>query len=121
MDRQTAGPCSESRKFFAHAPVLLILELVQDLDELERYLALPALPSTLISAHQWWLEPSQWRVYPNFSHMAIELPSIPAMSAELERLFSGAKLTITDQRASLQGKTIEVIECLKSWFCVDEN
>ena len=43
------------------------------------------------------------------------------MSAELERLFSGAKLTITDQRASLQGKTIKATEFPKSWFRVDEN
>ena len=32
---------------------------VQDVDELEHYLALPVLPNTLISARQWWLEPSQ--------------------------------------------------------------
>ena len=32
-----------------------------------------------------------------------------------------AKLTITDQRASLKGKIIEATERLKSWFRVDEN
>jgi hypothetical protein len=48
--------------------------------------------------------------------MDIELLSIPAMSAEPERLFSGAKLTITDQRACLQLQTIEATECLKSWY-----
>ena len=35
------------------------------------------------------------------------------MSAESERVFSQAKLTISDQRGSL---TIELLECLKSWF-----
>ena len=92
-----------------------------DVDELERYLALPILPNTGISARQWWLEPSQQRVSPNLSRMAIELLSIPAMSAEPERLFSGAKLTISDQRASLQAQTIEATECLKSWCRSEEK
>jgi len=46
--------------------------------------------------------------------MALDILSIPAMSAKLERLFSGAKITITDCRNRLGIKSIEVIECLKS-------
>ncbi len=38
------------------------------------------------------------------------------MSAEPERLFSGAKITITDRRNHLGIKSIEAIECLKSWL-----
>ena len=48
--------------------------------------------------------------------MAIDIYSIPSMSSEPERVFSGAKHTITDQRNSLKGETIELLECLKSWF-----
>ena len=48
--------------------------------------------------------------------MAIDIHSIPAMSAEPERVFSGAKHTISDQRNSLKSETIELLECLKSWF-----
>ena len=48
--------------------------------------------------------------------MALDLLSIPAMSAEPERLFSGAKITITDRRNRLGIDTIEAIESLKSWF-----
>ena len=33
-----------------------------------------------------------------------------------ERVFSGAKHTIADQRASLKSETVELLECLKSWF-----
>ena len=88
----------------------------KDIDELEHYLAQSVVPDLLRSACQWWLEPSQCQMYPNLFRMAIELLSIPAMSAEPERLFSGAKLTISDQRASLQAQTIEATECLKSWF-----
>jgi hypothetical protein len=38
------------------------------------------------------------------------------MSAEPERLFSGAKITITDRRNRLGIESIEAIECLKSWL-----
>ncbi len=48
--------------------------------------------------------------------MAIDIYSIPAMSAEPERVFSGAKLTVSDQRNGLKSETIELLECLKSWF-----
>ena len=33
-----------------------------------------------------------------------------------ERVFSGAKHTISDHRASLKSETIELLECLKSWY-----
>ena len=48
--------------------------------------------------------------------MAIDLLSIPAMSAEVERLFFSSKLTISDKRNHLMATTIEAVECLKSWF-----
>ena len=48
--------------------------------------------------------------------MAIDIYSIPAMSSEPERIFSGAKLTFSDQRNGLKSETIELLEYLKSWF-----
>ena len=48
--------------------------------------------------------------------MAIDVFSIPAMSSEPERVFYGAKHTISDERSSLHIDTIEALECLKSWF-----
>ena len=48
--------------------------------------------------------------------MAIDVLSIPAMSAEPERLFSSAKITITDRRNHLESDIIEALECLKSWY-----
>jgi len=51
--------------------------------------------------------------------MAINIFSIPAMSSEPERVFSGAKHTITEQRMSLKIDTIELLECLKSWFRIE--
>ena len=48
--------------------------------------------------------------------MAFDILSIPTMSADPERLFSGAKITITDRRNRLGIDTIEALECLKSWL-----
>ena len=38
------------------------------------------------------------------------------MSAEAESVFSGARRTISWERASLSARTIERLECLKSWL-----
>ena len=38
------------------------------------------------------------------------------MSAEVERLFSSCKITITDRRNQIGIDSVEAIECLKSWM-----
>ncbi len=48
--------------------------------------------------------------------MALDILSIPAMSADPERLFSGAKITVSDRRNRLGIYTLEALECLKSWL-----
>lgn len=50
------------------------------------------------------------------SKMAIEIYSVPAMSSEPEHVFPGARLTVSNQRISLNGETIELLDSLKSWF-----
>ena len=47
--------------------------------------------------------------------MALDLLSIPAMSAEPELLFSGIKITLQDRRNRLGIDIIEAIKCIKSW------
>jgi hypothetical protein len=47
--------------------------------------------------------------------MALDILLIPAMSAEVERLFSQCKRIITDDRHSLKPDNIEALECLKSF------
>ena len=54
--------------------------------------------------------------YPTLSKMALDILAIPAMSAEVERVFSSASLTITDCRNRLGEEVIEAIECQKSWL-----
>lgn len=74
----------------------------------------PLPPNT--TALEWWLREEQRRDDPRLSQMAIDILSIPAMSAEPERIFSGSRRTITWTRASLSGDRIEMLECLKSWI-----
>jgi len=89
-------------------------------DELERFLyAEPLVLPSSDTALDWWLKREQRERLPELSRMAIDIFSIPAISSEPERVFSGAKHTITDQRMSLKSETIELLECLKSWFRID--
>ena len=63
----------------------------------------------------YWLckrKDSRWK---DLARMALEMLSIPAMSTEPERVFSGAKITISDRRSRLGDGIIEALECCKSW------
>jgi hypothetical protein len=53
--------------------------------------------------------------------MALDYLSIPAMSAEPERLFSSAKVTISDRRSRLGSDVIEALECLRSWLQIQDT
>jgi hypothetical protein len=68
------------------------------------------------TALEWWCQEQQRMRYPRLSRMAIDILSVPAMSAEAERVFSGARRQIPWSRASLGSKTIEQMECLKHWL-----
>ncbi|KAM4058340.1 DDE superfamily endonuclease [Hirsutella rhossiliensis] len=81
-------------------------------DEYERYCKSERVYG-FTSALAWWLEETQQKNYPYLSKMAVDILSIPAMSAEPERLFSGAKITITDRRNRLGSDVIQALECLK--------
>ena len=84
-------------------------------DEYERYCALPQVLG-IINGYKWWLEPTQQKKFPYLSKMALDILSIPAMSAEPERLFSSAKIAISDRRNRLTIDTIQALQCLKSWL-----
>lgn len=85
------------------------------MDEYERYLLLPILPE-IQDARRWWMEKTQRMMFPNLSIMAIDILSIPAMSAEPERVFSGAKNTVTDHRNRLNEGSVNNLELLKHWY-----
>ena len=64
-------------------------------------------------ALKWWLQDCQRQRWPRLSLIAIEILSIPLMSDELERVFSGARRTITWERAVMTAEILEIRECLK--------
>ena len=58
----------------------------------------------------------QQKTYPELSLMAITIFSIPAMSAEVERVFSSSRRTISWDRTRLSIKMLEMLEYLKHWI-----
>ncbi len=82
-------------------------------DEYSKYLLAPVIPKVTDPQSQ-QLELTQRKSYPNLSIIALDILSIPAMSAKPERLFSGAKITITDCRNKLGIESVQAIKCLKS-------
>lgn len=55
-------------------------------------------------------------MYPNLQQFAIDVFTIPPMSAEPERLFSGGRRTVSWTRCRLSAFTIEMLECVKHWI-----
>jgi hypothetical protein len=83
-------------------------------DEYAHYCSQPTIK--IKDARNWWLQPTQQQFYPHLSKLALEILSIPAMSAEPERLFSGTKLIVTERRMRLSIKMIQALASLKSWY-----
>jgi hypothetical protein len=108
------SPCpmnpARTQSRFGFRPVV---SQAQD-DEFERFIRQDALEVS--SVLEWWNEPAQQRLYPNLYQMAIDILSIPSMSAESERVFSGTRRQITPDRARLTAPAIAKAECLKSWI-----
>ena len=48
--------------------------------------------------------------------MALDVMSVPAMSADVERLFSAVGLMVTPLRNRLDASTIGLIQTLRSWL-----
>jgi hypothetical protein len=67
------------------------------------------------SALLWWCQDMQRQRWPWLSYMAINILSIPAMSDEPERVFSGARRTVSWERGQMEPETLEMTECLKHW------
>jgi hAT family C-terminal dimerisation region len=86
------------------------------LDEYEQYLAEKVEdPSDNPDAimRYWEVNSKRW---PNLSRLAFDALSIPAMSAECERVFSSGKNMIKTDRYSLNPDSIEAGECNRHWL-----
>jgi len=62
---------------------------------------------------EWWTREQQRLEYPRFYQMAMDILSVPPMSDVPLRVFSGARRTISWNRARLSAH-IEKLECLNS-------
>jgi hypothetical protein len=54
--------------------------------------------------------------YPRLARMAFDVMTVPAMSAECERLFSAVGLMVTTLRCRLDASTIGTVQSLRSWL-----
>jgi hypothetical protein len=89
-------------------------ERLQAKDDLERYLTDPLTPLLNWKTENlfaWW----DSSPYPTLRQMAFDHLSVPAMSAELERVFSQSKRLWTADRNSLSPEMFEAAMCLKHW------
>ena len=85
-------------------------DLPTALDEYELYIAEARVSPDCLPVDNdplsWWLDPVQQKHFPTLQKMALDLLSIPAMSADTDRLFSLAKLTNTQIRNRIQDSTL---------------
>jgi hypothetical protein len=77
-------------------------------DELTLYLE----TNDNLVSFQYWLRPAVRAKYPSLARMAIDMLSIPAMSAEAERVFSSASFILNSRRRRLREETLEAMLCL---------
>jgi hypothetical protein len=54
-------------------------------------------------------------ITPRLSLIAIDILSIPAMSDEPKKIFSGARRTVSWDKGQIISETMEWRECLKYW------
>jgi hypothetical protein len=84
-------------------------------DEFQDYCSREPHDIEKMTALEWWCQDQQRKRWPKLSYMALDILSIPAMSDEPERVFSGARRTVSWERAQMKAETLECIECLKHW------
>lgn len=86
-----------------------------DYDEYDQWLSSPDLkhdPLVSDPLQYWWERRNE---FPRLSRMALDLLSIPPMSAECERLFSVAGQMVSPLRTRLEASTIGVTQTVRSW------
>ena len=85
------------------------------IDEFTAYVNGPRLAYTNWSEHDifsWWMNSP----YPQLRQWAFDVLSIPAMSAECERVFSQTRRLMTVDRNRLSTDMMEALECMKHWW-----
>jgi hAT family C-terminal dimerisation region len=83
-------------------------------DEYQAYLTQKTLKQKPTNLFNWKI--NKVEEWPCLASLVFTILSIPAMSAEVERVFSSTKMLVTEWRSSLRVETIEANECLRSWI-----
>ena len=87
-----------------------------NIDMMERYQQDPPLTGEqILDVVSYWRTKALELQWKDLARMALDYLMILAMSAESERVFSTAKITLTDRRCRMYDDAIEALECLKSW------
>ncbi|KAJ6437990.1 putative AC transposase [Purpureocillium lavendulum] len=108
-ERREATPYERIRRSMS------VLDEPGDEDEFEKFVNSPPRPMTTNTPLEWWCREEQRMEYPRLHQMALDMLSVPAMSDDPERVFSGARRTISWDRARLSADTIEELQCLGNW------
>jgi hypothetical protein len=85
-------------------------------DELEEYLStnLHITDEEYFDPVQYWN--NRYFSQPDLAQFALDALAVPPMSDECERLFSSAKMLVTNRRSCLKIDIIEANECLRAWY-----
>jgi hypothetical protein len=84
----------------------------EDIDALEEYLVGVPLRQQRPLTFAQEIE----QIKPDLAQFIYDMAAIPILSAECERIFSSAKLLLSDQRARMKPGLIEAYECLRHWI-----
>lgn len=84
-------------------------------DSYMQYLSRPRVPPTHCRDLLGWWKDNQF-AEGQVTKLALDMLSIPAMSAKYERTFSSAEAMINSQLDNLLDDEVEASECLRAWF-----
>ena len=113
-----SGRSNAQTRFHSSTPVPTIAEQAENAtqqihqaDEYKKYLEIPA--HKCDEPLSWWKERrTEW---PSLTTMAVDLLSVPLMSAECERIFSAPGNLITRRRSHMKDDIIEATTGLRAW------
>jgi len=111
---QTSRPQRQLTEYELLEQDMCVLEDDEE-DEFERFVNAKPQKMSTKTPLEWWTREQQRIDYPRLYQMALDILSVPAMSDDPERVFSGARRTISWDRARLSPHSVEMLECLNSW------
>ena len=86
-------------------------------DELDVYLREPCVEMVggwgQFRALDWWMEGAQQARFPNLAKLAVDMLSIPALSAGIESTFSKCRATLADNRNKISPDTLQDLQLLR--------